>query len=84
MDKKPREPKLSGVSMEESVLACEINIAERRAKSHCSIYDSNNMYWKKVDELLEMQQCLQKNISVSNEKLPSSISCDTKKVNNSC
>ena len=55
-----RRTKLSRVSMEGSILACRLHIAERRAKKSCPTYDSKNAQWKIVDELREIQQSLLK------------------------
>ena len=45
-----RRTKLSCVSMEGSILACRLHIAERRAKKSCPTYDSKNAQWKRVDK----------------------------------
>ena len=74
---KQTEAVLVVLSMEESALGRKIESAERRAERRCAIYDSSNIYWKNVDELLEMQQHVIKKISDLNDKLSSSISSQT-------
>ena len=43
------------LSIEESALGHRIESAEKRAESRCKDYDKSNIHWKKVDELLGMQ-----------------------------
>ena len=57
---------LVGLSIEQCALKDQVEAAERRAASRCREYDPSNLYWRKVDLLLEDQDKLL-------EKLDSSI-----------
>ena len=50
-----KERSLVSCIAEESALGRQIESAERRAASRCPTYDANNVYWKRVDDLLMRQ-----------------------------
>ena len=50
-----KESTLVALSIEESALGRRIESTEKRAESRCKDYDKSNIHWKKVDELLDMQ-----------------------------
>lgn len=44
------------MSIQEAAIGRQIASAEARAMIRCPDYDENNVYWKKVDKLLEEQE----------------------------
>ena len=55
-----RELSIVGFSIEESALAIQLESAERRAMLRCPEYDVANVYWKRVDELIEEQDIVRR------------------------
>ena len=49
------ETRLVGLSIQEAAIRSQIESAESRATQRCPKYNKNNMYWKRVDALLEEQ-----------------------------
>jgi hypothetical protein len=54
---------LVGLSIQESAISCQVESAKARATTHCPKYDRNNLYWKRVDELIVKHDELVKSIS---------------------
>lgn len=50
-----QETQLVGLSIHESAIGRQIASAEARAASRCAKYNPKNIYWKRVDDLLEKQ-----------------------------
>ena len=74
---------LVGLSIEQCALKDQVEAAERRAASRCREYDPSNLYWRKVDSLLEDQDKLlekirsfNKDMMVQTEKPRESVSAD--------
>jgi hypothetical protein len=53
---------LVGISIQEVAIWSQIESAESRANLCCQKYNKNNVYWKRVDELLEEQDQVIKTI----------------------
>ena len=53
---------LVGMSITESAMAREIENGEKRATIRCPVYDSENVHWKRVDELILKHSELVKSI----------------------
>ena len=49
------ETRLVGLSIQEAAIRNQIESAEARASQRCPKYNKKNMYWKRVDDLLEEQ-----------------------------
>ena len=49
------ETRLVGLSIQEAAIRNQIESAESRASQRCPKYNKNNVYWKRVDNLLEEQ-----------------------------
>ena len=49
------ERTIIGLSIEISAMTAHVEAAENRAKSRCLEYNETNIFWKKVDYLLEEQ-----------------------------
>ena len=47
------EQRLVALIAHESALSRQLDAAERRASVRCKEYDSQNRYWKMVDDLME-------------------------------
>lgn len=60
---------LVGLSVEQSALKDQVEAAERRAASRCPEYNSTNVYWIKVDSLLDDQDKLLAKIRTFNTQL---------------
>ena len=60
---------LVGLSVEQSALKDQVDAAERRATSRCPEYNPTNIYWMKVDTLLEDQDKLLAKIRCFNTDL---------------
>ena len=60
---------LVGLSVEQSALKDQVDAAERRATSRCPEYNPTNIYWIKVDQLLEDQDKLLAKIRCFNTAL---------------
>jgi hypothetical protein len=56
------ESLLVGLSIEEAVLARQLESAEARATARCPKYKESNCWWKRVDELVEQHDELVKSI----------------------
>ena len=69
MQDRKREAALVGLLIEESAIAEHIEGAERRAQSRCLEYDPMNVYWKRVDILLEEQDNILGRIRKFNESM---------------
>ena len=65
-----KESTLVGFSIEESAVSRLIEQAERRAEVRCPTYNSNNLYWQKVDLLLEKQETILTKMHDFNSKPP--------------
>ena len=52
------EVAMVALSLEQSAMTKLIEAAERRASQRCQEYDGENLYWKKVDDLLADQDKL--------------------------
>ena len=62
----------------ESAMPREIDNGEKRAVIRCLVYDSENMYWKRVDELIVQHSALVK--LIKKPKLSSVIMCKMMKI----
>ena len=51
-----RETSMVSLSIENSAITTSLTNAERRAEARCKKYDPNNVFWKKVDQLIEQQE----------------------------
>ena len=63
------ETRLVGLSIQEAAIRSQIESAESRANSRCPKYNKNNVYWKRVDELLEEQDEVIKTIKQHSQAL---------------
>jgi hypothetical protein len=63
------ETRLVGLSIQEAAIRSQIESAESRANSRCPKYNKNNVYWKRVDELLEEQDQVIKTIKEHSQAL---------------
>ena len=63
-----RESALVGFFIEEGAISRQIEQAERRAESRCPEYDPNNIFWQRVDSLLEQQENVLKQMREFNMK----------------
>jgi len=63
------ETRLVGLSIHESAIGRQIESAEARAKDRCPKYNPKNIYWKRVDELLEKQAGVTDNMGTYTESL---------------
>ena len=52
------ETRLVGLSMQASAIQSQIDSAENHATMRCPKYTKSNVYWKRVDELLEEQSAV--------------------------
>ena len=50
------ETRLVGMSIQEAAIGRQVASAEARAEKRCPTYKSTNIYWKRVDQLLEEQE----------------------------
>ena len=66
MSDRQREAAIVGFSVEEGMISRQLEQAERRAESRCPQYDATNVYWKKVDTLMEKQDGVLRRIEVYN------------------
>jgi hypothetical protein len=60
------ETRLVGMSIQEAAIGRQIASAEARATVCCPEYDPSNVYWKKVDDLLEEQTRVTNNMGLYN------------------
>ena len=60
---------LVGLSIEQCALKDQVEAAERRAASRCPEYNPSNLYWRKVDSLLEDQDKLLDKIRSFNQDM---------------
>lgn len=63
------EAALVGMFIHESALSKQIEAVERRAASRCNDFDPENIYWKKVDILLQDQDKLLLKIRTFNDNM---------------
>ena len=73
-----RESDLVGLAMEESALSRLIEALERKVEQRCNKYDENNVYWGRVDNLLEQQPSVLKQMRSMNKSLLSSTKVESK------
>ncbi len=55
LEHQKKESKLIGLSIQESAIRGQILGAENRAALRCPEYDPNNIYWRRVDMLVQQQ-----------------------------
>ena len=61
MSDRQRESTIVAFSVEEGMISRQLEQAERRAESRCPDYDATNIFWIKVDRLMEKQEgCLKR------------------------
>ena len=65
-----RESLIVGLSIEEAALSNSIEKAEKRAEMRCGEYDPSNIFWKKVDALIEKHEEVLKNFFVQHNSEP--------------
>ena len=61
-----REVNWVGLSIEEASISRQIQLAERRAEARCAEYDPSNIFWKKVDMLMERQDAALQKMASNN------------------
>ena len=61
-----RETSMVSLSIENSAITTSLTNAERRAEARCKEYDPNNVFWKKVDLLIEQQEEVVKKMALLN------------------
>ena len=49
------ETSIVALSIEDSAIGRQLDAAEKRAELRCGDYSSNNVYWQRVDALIEDQ-----------------------------
>jgi hypothetical protein len=55
LEHQQKESKLVGLSIQVSAIGTQIASAEARAIQRCPQYDPTNIYWKRVDQLIEQE-----------------------------
>jgi len=55
LEHQKKETKMVGLSIQEAAIGRQITSAENRASLRCPIYDPNNLYWRRVDALIQQQ-----------------------------
>ena len=66
------ETTIVALSIEESAIGRQLNVAEKRAEQRCPEYNATNIYWKRVDELIEDQQSVMDRIKSFNSTVDTS------------
>ena len=64
-----QETRLVGLSIHESAIGRQIASAEIRAKERCPKYDARNIYWMRVDALLQKQDDITDNMGTYTNSL---------------
>ena len=55
LEHQKKETKMVGLSIQEAAIGRQITSAEIRASTRCPDYDANNIYWQRVDTLIQQQ-----------------------------
>ena len=63
------ETRLVGMSIQEAAIGRQIASAEARAMLRCPEYKPTNVYWKRVDELLDLQAKVTENMGSYNDAM---------------
>ena len=63
LEHEKNESLMVGLSIHQAALGRQLESAEARAESRCPKYNKNNVYWKRVDELIKEHDELVKTIS---------------------
>ena len=74
-----REATIVALSIEHSAVARQVEAAEKRATLRCPVYNKNNFYWKRTDELIEREQSVVTRIQEFNTETTSAASPNKRK-----
>ena len=55
------------LSTEEGALAIQVELVENRAKTRCLVYDKDNIFWMKADQIFKKHELLIERLSSCND-----------------